>query len=332
MKDVLLYGPIYQYSAKEFIQAINNAGSEDITVRVNSDGGEVRYCWGMISKFAEHKGKKLVKNDGEAWSMGAYFFCYASDSEALDTSIFGLHRAGYADWFEKDPSFFTEAVKAELNAQNNFLRKALEAKIDVAAFEKEKGVTLDQLFSLDGRPMVVLTAKEAKKYGLINRIVSITPKKKAELDEMRATAEAKFDRVPLAAKLEEDEAIHKTTIPMTIEKLKLEHPAVFAQVFNEGKAVGVAEEKDRVEACLVFVESDPKGVKAAIEAGKPLTQKQIIEFSMNHTKAEAIKALKGDSAEQVTTADPLKDDAKKTEAEKFLAEASKHSTFQPAKK
>jgi ClpP class serine protease len=69
---------------------------------------------------------------------------------------------------------------------------------------------------------------------------------------------------------------------MTIEELKAEHPGVFAQVFDSGKAagllVGKAEENDRVNTWLVFNDLDSKKVKDGIESGEGMKEAEKLNF------------------------------------------------------
>lgn len=285
MAEVLLYGTVYSYSAKEFIENVIKAGGEECTVRVNGDGGELKYGWGCLTKLSQLESVKLI-NDGEANSMFAFAFCYGKDNEAADHSSFMFHRAGYPAWVEKDPELFTEEDRADLKNKNSFLRKAFEARIDTKIWEEETGVSVDQLFSLSSRVDVTINAKQAKKMGLIDRIIQVTPKKRAEIAAMKEKIEGKSQPLQIAAN-------SKT---MDITTLKSEHPSLYAQIFELGKTAGAAEEKDRVEACLTFVEVDPKGVKEAIAAGKPLSAKQMAEFSLKAFSAANKKNLEEDSA------------------------------------
>lgn len=315
MKEILLYGSIYTYGAESFINSMNDAEDEDIVIRVNSDGGSPETGWGMIAKCAEHKGKVKMKVDGKAHSTAAYMLCYAEDVECLDVSQFLLHRAAYAYWIENNAELMTQAMKDNLAFVNGKLRKALESKIDVAKFEQLKGVTLDALFSTDSRIDVMLSPAEAKKIGLVNRVVSITPQKKAEIDSyMQMAAHAQ----PVPAPKPTNPIITK----MDITKLKAEHPAVYAEVI----ALGVAQEKDRVEACMVFMEIDPAGVKAAIESGKQLSAKQMADFTLKAVSGKRVEAIATEGAEEVKT-DEVKKKAE-TEAEAkvsaFELEARKH--------
>lgn len=299
MKEILLYGQIYSSTAEAFINACNEVGEEGVSVRINGDGGSPEYGWGMIAKYSEIKSKKLIKVDGKAHSMYAYFLCYADDAEALDVAQITIHRGGYADWVESNPAYMTQGMIDSRDFMNKKLRRALESKIDVAKFEAMKGVTLDQIFSNDSRIDVTLTAAEAKKIGLINRVVNITPAIKAEVESL----------YQMAAHVQ-PEAVTKPTQPiitkMDISKFRNEHPDVYAQVI----ALGVAQEKDRVEACMVFNEIDPAGVKAAIESGKPLSAKQMADFTLKAVSGKRAEDIAAEASPEVKT-----DEAKKKETE-----------------
>lgn len=217
----------------------------------------------MIAKFNELTGVKKVKNDGKSYSMGLFFNCYVENASALDVSNFLLHRAAYPQWIEQDPEYFNQAMRENLAAINKSLRAAFEAKVDVAKFEKLKGVTLDEVFSMESRIDVNLTAAEAKKIGLINEIITITPKIKAEIE-----ANLNNYTVGIAAKYTEAKINNpinnnnqKKSI-MTIEQLKAEHPAVYAQAL----ALGVEQEKDRVGSIMAFNDIDPEAVKKLSQA------------------------------------------------------------------
>lgn len=106
------------------------------------------------------------------------------------------------------------------------------------------------------------------------------------------------------------EAVTKPTQPiitkMDISKFRNEHPDVYAQVI----ALGVAQEKDRVEACMVFNEIDPAGVKAAIESGKPLSAKQMADFTLKAVSGKRAEDIAAEASPEVET-----DEAKKKETE-----------------
>lgn len=310
-KEILLYGGIDSETSAEFIQQMEEASSEEITIRVNTRGGEPEYGFGMIAKFSEHASGKKLKVDGKAYSMGLFFLCYVDDSEGLDVSEYLIHRAAYPDWFESTPEYFTDALKENLTRINASLEKAFRAKVDVAAFEEIKDVKVKDIFSMDSRIDVFLSAKEAKKIGLINRIVNITPFKKAEIESKMAVITAKY-----TGEKPTKETVQKNTT-MTLAELKANHPATYAEAVAEGVTNGIAQERERVEACMVFNEIDPVAVKAAIESGKALSPKQMAEFSLKAMSNKSLDDIKKDSSKGVTTG--AADEKEKTEKEKTLA-------------
>lgn len=304
-KELLIYGPIDSYSASLFVEALADISpDEDIVVRVNTNGGSPEYGWGMAAKLAEHKGQKTVKLDGKAHSMGLFFACYADNVEVLDVTEALLHRAAYSTWFESNAEYFTAEIRANLERVNKSLQKAFEAKVDVAAFEALKGVTLKEIFSLDSRKEVFLSATDLKKIGLADKVSKITPAKRAEIQQSMAAC-AYRPGIEMGIAAEETTATDKShsqqnSDKMTLEKLKAEHPSVYAEAI----AAGVAQEKDRVEACLVFLELDPKAVKEAIESGKPLSAKQMAEFTLKAANPAALKALETENAPAAKTDEP----------------------------
>ena len=325
-KEILIYGSIDECTSASFIEEINEALEEDanseFVVRINSNGGSPEYTWGMIAKFNELKGAKSVKNDGKSFSMGLYFNCYVENASALDVSQFLLHRAAYPSWIENDPEYFSDAMRSNLENINKKLRAAFEAKVDVTKFEnlksvKDKGITLDKVFSMEGRLDVMLTAKEAKQIGLINEIINITPTIKAEIESKvnnyTVGVAAKYNEVII-----EDKQIQKPkTKTMTIEQLKAEHPAVYAQAL----ALGVAGEKDRVGSIMAFNEIDPDLCLATIKSGASFTETQKSELMIKGMSKLVLAKTKEESAAPVVTEEVKTGETEKeVNAKAFLAD------------
>lgn len=318
--DILIYGRIDEYSATAFFENVNEELEEnpdaEIVVRINSEGGSPEYTWGMIAKFNELTGKKSVKNDGKSYSMGLYFNCYVENAIAYDTTQFILHRAAYSNWIESDPEMFSDSMRANLENINKKLRAAFEAKVDVSKFEnlksvKANGITLDKVFSMDSRIDVALTAKEAKQIGLINEVVQLTPSIKAEI-ESHIGASASYSAQNINKENQQITQPKKQTT-MTIETLKAEHPALFAQIV----ALGVDGERNRVAAAMVYNDIDPVAVKALIESGKDLSQKDMAEFGLKATHKMMAENIKKDSPVAVVTTEVL---VVETEKEKATAD------------
>lgn len=301
--------------------AMEENREEDIDLRINTDGGSPESGWAIIAKLSEHKGKKNMKVDGKAYSMGLFLLCYADYSEGLDVSQFLLHRAAYPKWFENDKELMTDAMWENLNNVNKHLRAGLEAKIDVKKLEEMKGVKIKDIFSNESRIDVMLSAKEAKQIGLIDKINPITPKKKAEINSMMM----KIAAIELPEEKEQNPII-MTDKKLTVEQLKAEHPDVYATVLN----LGVEQEKDRVSAWMTFVEIDAKAVSEGIKEGKNISQSAMADFTMKSISKSALKKLEEDAPEKVETGKPDQED--KTEEQKkasaFLTEAIEKAKHQ----
>lgn len=291
MNEILLYGQIYDFTATNFISAFNDIEGDNLTIRVNSSGGSVEYGWGMIAKFKEFEGKKLVKVDGQAYSMAFNFCLYADKVECLDVSRFMVHRASYG-WIEST-EYFTEALKANLDGINKSLKAAFESKIDVAKFEKITGVTLKELFSMEGQKDVFIDAKQAKAIGLVDKINTITIEKANSINANMAQVAASysgFEPIVVQSATEPIKQVinNKTNKPMTVEQLKADHPEVHAAIFNSGFSKGVSDEKDRTGAWAAFMEVDPIAVKEGIKSGEPLTATATAEFQVKMFSSQTL--------------------------------------------
>lgn len=322
MDEILIYGDIWTYSAADFISAFsatdqfgNPKIKDSVVVRINSNGGSPEYMWGMVTKFGEFQGQKMIKVDGKAHSSALFFLAYADDVEAVDVASGVLHRAAYPSWYESD--YMTENQKMDLVNINKHLKAAFEAKIDVEKFEKLKGITLDAVFSMDSRIDVSLTAQEMKKIGLINRIVSITPQKKTKISARMIEVAAKYGLKPeeeLPEITAEKVITKQTNKNMTIEEIRAQHPAVFAQIL----AMGAASEKDRVQAWMAFVDVDTKAVAEGIESSAAPTMKVMAEMSMKMASSAKLESLKGEAAPVIVPGE-IKKDADETPAAKLEA-------------
>lgn len=319
--EILLYSPIYSYSAQDFINSMNDpeADKTSATVRINCDGGDVRYGWGIIAKWAEFEGQKNVKIDGKAYSMAAFFPCYTDNVECLDVSEFIFHRAAFADWWERD--YMTDADKLELMRINKHLEAAMRGKIDVEKFEKITGVTLKDMFSLDSRIDVTLTAQQAKQVGLVNKIIKITPQKSQQIQARKMAIAARYEGQPIerpqVAAVNPNKDLNTKKIKMTIEAFKAEHPDVFAQAV----AQGVSQERDRVGAWAVFNAIDPVAVVAGINGGENISQKALAEFSLKSMNGNVIEALNDEGKTTPAAPNAKIEDVELTEVQKAEAAA-----------
>ena len=302
-KEIFLYGGIDDLSAEFFMNKISGADNEDILVYINSKGGDPQSSFGMIKKFQEHSGNKNIEVHGKAQSAAAFFLLYADHVKALDVSEFLFHRAAYPSFIESDSNIFTDEMKKSLSIVNDSLKEAFVSKIDVEKFEKITGVTVEDLFSMDTRINVVLTASEAKQIGLVDEIYNITPEKRAEINSRTLQmAASKFDDVkdekPL--NIEKQKTGNKKSRIMTINEFKNEHPEIYAKAVD----FGVKKERDRIGAAMVYVDIDAKMVTEIIASGETITATQQAELTRKSITKEALVDLEKESPKSINTETP----------------------------
>jgi ATP-dependent Clp protease protease subunit len=309
-KELYLYSTIYDFVAETLISQLEENKGSEMWLRMNTQGGDVFAGWGIVGKMCEIEDGISIKVDGSAMSMGAAILPFAKWVECLDVSSFMIHRANMYCSNAEDQAF--------LDGVNKKLREKLEAKIDGAKLKELKGVTIKDLFENETRIDCFLTAKEAKEIGLVNKINTCTP---MELTAIANRTKIATEKIKIAAVYKPEAEQTQKPITMTADKLKIEHPEVFASVL----ATGIEQEKERIQAYMVFNEIDPVAVKAGIESGKPLGQVQMAEFTLKAMSKKTLKAAKDDSAEDIDTGEANDEEEKPEEKElkTFEAEARK---------
>jgi len=324
MTTALVYNHIGAGSVAEFIGKVDDAeaNSEDLVVRVNTNGGNPEYGYGMIARLKEFEGKATVKVDGKAFSMGA-FFCAACDNvEALNTAEFLLHRAAYPSWFEQSESF-TEDLRANLDRTNKALKTILESKVDVQALkaiiEKKKDYagSYADLWSMETRADLFLTAAEAKKIGLISKIVNITKEKVKTVNayvEMAASYESndfmleypesttENKETPTEAGLNTNTKINK----MTAKDFQTQHPEAYSAMVKEVSENAVKNERSRVQAWNKWRDVDAKLVDESIASGAnfnedPAVMSELMLKKATPNKVKDINASTSENGELKTT-------------------------------
>ena len=239
MAEIILYDSIYDWTAADFIKELETLKGQDVSVRVNTPGGDPYAVYGMIAKMNEMPKPVTIKVDGEAASCGAFMLCGKNSiNESLDVSTFLFHRAAFPSYIEND-SKKMESVKPVLIEQNQFLRGLLESKIPESKFKKLKGVSYDQLFSLETRIDVKLNASEAKQLGLISKIVSLTASAKQEIEARTLRLAASKNKLVVIEQ-------NSDSMSITLAELKASNADVLAEYEAEIKAKIKAEIKSEV--------------------------------------------------------------------------------------
>lgn len=288
-KELYIYSPLYDFTAETVVKQLNEVSeSEELTVRLNTPGGNVAAGWAIISKMSERKTPINAIIDGDAASMGAMMLVFFDKVISNDTSTIMFHKAAYPKWYEPN-----EGELQKLKAINESFKSKLLKKVDGKPGAQE---FIDKVFEADVRNDVELTPYKAKLLGIVNEVRTLEPK---AYHGMQIVALNEAENTPKP----EGEVINKNQIfeSMDLNKLKTEHPALYAEVFGLGKVEGKAEEKIRVEAWTVFNEVDPEKVKAGIESGNVPNAKDYAEFNMKAISAKKIEAIEDENVEETDT-------------------------------
>jgi len=285
-QQVLLYGSVNSYSAKQFVTELSALSGKEKEVHINGDGGEVKYGLACLTNLAASDNITLI-NDAEANSMFAFMFCYpAKSKKCADFATFGFHRAAYPDWYENDHELFDDESKAELAKKNATLRAAMEGTVDSVKWMQETGCSMDELFSMNGRKEVIVDAQKAQRLGLVNEIMQVTPEKRKEVNALRQKIEAKFSTpAPEAENTPTQNQIKKI---MTVAEFKAANPEGYNEI--------VTAERERCEVWAMNADVDPKAVVEGIASGKHVSAKQQAEFIRKQISAEMATKVEAENA------------------------------------
>jgi len=283
MRPLLLFSPIFSFTAERFVEQLLEVDpSEDQEYWINSPGGSVFAGHSMLGALNERTGKNNAKVFGSADSMIAFMLLFMDNVEALDVSTFRMHRA---DGFVNNDN--DKDLLAKINKD---MRSKMELKINSSIFKEVTGHSFDEMFDQSKRIDIDLSAKDAKKIGLINKIIRLEPKQITAINE-NFVAFADFGN-EVVAESQGSEAKSKTEIKvkqvkeikMTKQELQEKHPEIYNAIRSE--------ELERVEAILMFSDIDLEACKTAISGGnnpgpKFFAEMQVKAISKNELKAEA---------------------------------------------
>lgn len=303
-KEIYLYSPIYDFVAQGLIAQLEDYMGQPVTLRSNTPGGGVFANYGICAKMQEH-GDVTIKVDGNASSSGANMLLYAKSSECLDVSKFTLHRAdGYVS---------NEEEQAYLDRINNDLKAKMLKRFDADTFKTVTGVSIEDMFDPKQRINVQLDAKQAKQIGLVQKINKLTPQEITAFN----------NRMEIAAEVTQTTQTQKNNT-MTLDELKAQHPAIYAQVIAAGKTEGTTEERARVKAFMQWHKYDSAGVEAKIADGSPFGMAEVSEFSLKALNAKGLETISKENAKEVITeeAKVKEPTAEEKSNKEFLAEVA----------
>ena len=318
-QEVLFYGEISDFSVSSFIGRMREAKDlrRDVKILANSIGGSPDSGYGMIKTIRDFPYKKRLSIHGAAYSMMAFAALYVDEVEAIEQSLFLFHRA--AAMLREDEQI--PAFRQLIVSRNNDLRQAMEQKLNIEAFEKISGVTLDQLFSMDDKIDVILNAEQAMEIGMLTEIIPLSA---IEVDEINSRMMA---ACATGKGIQTIQVKNNKNSMKTLEELKEKHPELYAQAIEVGKKeatpapappspqkadmsendkliqAGIDKERERVKGWQTFAEVDAKKVAEGIASGNVITMADIGEFTLTAQKKNFAGALNNGTDTSGSTAD-----------------------------
>lgn len=238
--ELMLYGDIAEsfwgdtISAKEVTEYLADLDVENIDVYINSNGGVVDTAIAINNALRRHKAKVTVNIDGIAASAATLITCAGDIVRMPKNALFMIH----------NPSTIAMGDSEEMRKQADVLEKyknsITETYLQKVNIDKEK---LSELMDNE----TWLNAEEALEYGFIDEIIEnadiqVVENKVISNNMVFNMAEFKNFNVDKNKKNN-----GKGSGKMTKDEIKAQFPDIYAEIVNEGKEIGVKEERTRIQ-------------------------------------------------------------------------------------
>ena len=238
--ELMLYGDIAEsfwgdtISAKEVTEYLADLDVENINVYINSNGGVVDTAIAINNALRRHKAKVTVNIDGIAASAATLITCAGDTVRMPKNALFMIH----------NPSTIAMGDSEEMRKQADVLEKyknsITETYLQKVNIDKEK---LSELMDSESW----LSAEEALKYGFIDEIIENTDIQVVEnkvISNNMVFNMAEFKNFNVDKNIKNN---GKGSGKMTKDEIKAQFPDIYAEIVNEGKEIGVKEERTRIQ-------------------------------------------------------------------------------------
>ena len=238
--ELMLYGDIAEsfwgdtISAKEVTEYLADLDVENIDVYINSNGGVVDTAIAINNALRRHKAKVTVNIDGIAASAATLITCAGDIVRMPKNALFMIH----------NPSTIAMGDSEKMRKQADVLEKykssIMETYLQKVNIDKEK---LSELMDNE----TWLNAEEALEYGFIDEItenadIQVVENKVISNNMVFNMAEFKNFNVDKNIKNN-----GKGSGKMTKDEIKAQFPDIYTEIVNEGKEIGVKEERTRIQ-------------------------------------------------------------------------------------
>ena len=238
--ELMLYGDIAEsfwgdtISAKEVTEYLADLDVENINVYINSNGGVVDTAIAINNALRRHKAKVTVNIDGIAASAATLITCAGDTVKMPKNALFMIH----------NPSTIAMGDSEEMRKQADVLEKyknsIMETYLQKVNIDKEK---LSELMDNESW----LSAEEALEYGFIDEIIENTDIQVVEnkvISNNMVFNMAEFKNFNVDKNIKNN---GKGSEKMTREEIKNQYPDIYAEIINEGKEIGIKEERTRIQ-------------------------------------------------------------------------------------
>ena len=238
--ELMLYGDIAEsfwgdtISAKEVTEYLADLDVENINVYINSNGGVVDTAIAINNALRRHKAKVTVNIDGIAASAATLITCAGDTVKMPKNALFMIH----------NPLTIAMGDSEEMRKQADVLEKyknsIMETYLQKVNIDKEK---LSELMDSESW----LSAEEALKYGFIDEIIENADIQVVEnkvISNNMVFNMAEFKNFNVDKNIKNN---GKGSEKMTREEIKNQYPDIYAEIINEGKEIGIKEERTRIQ-------------------------------------------------------------------------------------
>ncbi len=157
--DIFIYDEIgvHGITAKSFLQDLKDLKGKDITLHINSTGGDVFEGQAIYTALKNYTGKVTAKIEGLAASMATVIALAADSIEMTSNSLFMIH----------SPMSNVFGNKSQMRRQINALEKVEATMINV--YSKRSNLDEEKIsFMMDAETW--LSADEAKEMGFVDSV------------------------------------------------------------------------------------------------------------------------------------------------------------------
>jgi ATP-dependent protease ClpP protease subunit len=316
----------------EFIKDLNELKDKDnITVRINSVGGEVYAATAIRNRLRELKAKVTTINDSLAASAGTILLQAADKGcrKVKSASSLFVHRASMSMWGNyniDDLNKFINGLQAAENvAVKMYSEMSGKSEEDMRAFmEEERWFTADEAVEngfadevINDGEKINMSISKNREFMTLNGVrMQAIGMPKVLPSGMAITNETTPPGKP------EDGKITGGTTEMpeikTVDELRQNYPDLTAQIENAARQAGTNDERTRLSAIedIAPAIGDPKLIKDAKYGDKPMNASELALAAMQKQAkigSHALDALDDDGKNSNTenvTGEPAKDEKK----------------------